>query len=504
MKELSQNIKKAGKILRFVMPGILMAICFLIMSDTLSAKDIETIRKELDQERSGLPENLSEKPLVADSIKTGEVDVYTDADLIEVCAEVKGEGLTITATAATKEAIYGEYVSGDASGSGWFSLDTFIVNPSFSKEYATVREEMPVYKNKNFKQEKATIEKYSGIILVSKSSGKRQVLYETKDSYGIGWMKGENYENTLEYDGRPKQILADGNYDLRSISTVEKLKKGGKKDNAFSLTFVYVKENKYYIFDQNNRWLGLNEEESGLEQGVIWNKKGQPTRRNLFLLKKTDRGYQIRHDKTGYVLGESVDGTLKVYTEDMGMQTEWKISTDHKMVDVKQPMVFTQYDPEWCGLDYGSEGCIGTAGCGILSTVNAVYALSGQYIDVMELADYAVEKNYRIVGSGTADGIFKAAAKKYGDKYSFAWDGKSEKISVLIKKLKAGDTAVSHVEGHYVAIVSCSEDGKKFLLLDSNRLPFRETSAYGDWVDVKRLKEGPLSSTGYFFFKQQD
>lgn len=59
-------------------------------------------------------------------------------------------------------------------------------------------------------------------------------------------------------------------------------------------------------------------------------------------------------------------------------------------------------------------------------------------MDVMELANYAVEKNYRIVGSGTDDGIFKAAAKKYGQKYGFAWDGASGSIDVLKKKLKAG------------------------------------------------------------------
>ena len=75
---------------------------------------------------------------------------------------------------------------------------------------------------------------------------------------------------------------------------------------------------------------------------------------------------------------------------------------------------------------------MGTAGCGILATVNAVYALNGQYMDVMELANYAVEKNYRIVGSGTDDGIFKAAAKKFGQKYGFACDGASGSIDVFI------------------------------------------------------------------------
>ena len=54
-------------------------------------------------------------------------------------------------------------------------------------------------------------------------------------------------------------------------------------------------------------------------------------------------------------------------------------------------------------------------------------------MDVMELANYAVEKNYRIVGSGTDDGIFKAAAKNYGLKYGFAWDGASGSIDLQKK-----------------------------------------------------------------------
>lgn len=144
---------------------------------------------------------------------------------------------------------------------------------------------------------------------------------------------------------------------------------------------------------------------------------------------------------------------------------------------------------------------MGTAGCGILATVNAVYALSGQYMDVMELADYAVEKNYRIVGSGTDDGIFKAACKEFGKKYGFAWDGKSGSVDVLKKKLKAGDTAVAHVEGHYVCISDYDKKTKKYLVLDSNYIPKRETSAFGDWVKVKRLLSGPLEAKNFFFFK---
>ncbi len=503
MKALNQIKEKERGTFGYLLWGIILAACFLIVGNPLNVKavDVEGLRTELAKNRSGFPDDLAERPLTASSLKKGNISVYTDSDLIEQCAVVKGESLTITAVNATKEAIYGEYEGGQVTGDGWFSLDTFVENPSYTKEYATVREEMPIYKNKDYKGGSVTIEKYSGIILVTKSGSKRQVIYETEDGYGIGWIKSENYENTLEYDGRPKQQLADGSYVLSSLNASGSGQQAAGR--SYHLTFLYGETGGYYIFDQKNRLLTLGEDESGLEQEVFFREK-EPTKSNEFRIIRTDGGYQIQHMKTGYYLGESVDKTLKIYTDDMGKQTEWKVGAESKMVDVKQPMVFTQYDPEWCGEDYGSEGCIGTAGCGILAIVNAVYSLSGQYMDVMELADYAVEKNYRIVESGTADGIFKASAKEFGEKYGFAWDGSSQDLSVLTKKLKAGDTAISHVEGHYVAIVSCSADGKKFLILDSNRLPSRETSAFGDWVDIKRLKEGALSSTGYFFLKQQN
>lgn len=61
------------------------------------------------------------------------------------------------------------------------------------------------------------------------------------------------------------------------------------------------------------------------------------------------------------------------------------------------------------------------AGCGVVAITNAVYALNGQFVDPMLFADYAVEKHYRIIGAGTHDGIFKAAAKKFGDTYGFTY-----------------------------------------------------------------------------------
>ncbi len=179
----------------------------------------------------------------------------------------------------------------------------------------------------------------------------------------------------------------------------------------------------------------------------------------------------------------------------------WKVRAPYPQIKTKNPMVFTQYDPKWCGKAYGSEGTMGTAGCGVLATVNAVYALTGQYMDVMDLADYAVETGLRIVGSGTDDGIFRAAAEKYGSTYGFVYDGKSGNIETLKKKLKKGDVATVHVIGHYVAITAYDEKKNKYLLLDSNCLPKRETTAFGDWISPSRLMDGYLYGQMYFFYR---
>ncbi|MBR5047426.1 MAG: hypothetical protein IKX76_04245 [Eubacterium sp.] len=179
----------------------------------------------------------------------------------------------------------------------------------------------------------------------------------------------------------------------------------------------------------------------------------------------------------------------------------WKVRAQKPQIQTRRPMVFTQYDPEWCGKAYGSEGCMGTAGCGVLATVNAVYALTGQYMDVMDLAAYAVETGLRIVGSGTDDRIFEAAADKYGARYGFCYDGKSGDIEKLKKKLKKGDVATVHVIGHYVAITAYDEKKDRYLLLDSNCLPKRETTAFGDWVSPARLMDGYLYGQMYFFYK---
>lgn len=525
---------------------------------------------------AAFPYNMKHKPVTATSIKSEKVSVYEDDTLKSKTDEVNGAKLSIEAYQVSGKSIYGKYKSGKKSGEGWFSLDTFVVNPDYKNVYATVREKMHIYTNRRFSKVQTTIKKYSGIIVISKKDGDRQVICDKKDHYEIGWMTANAFSNTLIYDGREKQTVADGIYEFRCGYQDDEnggLKEQTAMDNykTYTLKIMHITRNRYYIQNvENNKYLSVRfKKTSGTKNGnknknenknrnrnknekgkagsyqVCWTEKPDETY-GQFELQRLNGAFSIQNVENKYFLAQSInaetgtkdnnddtadvkniekqnDATIdrdenKKNTEKQSSETvdttalmlekgriteetHWRIHPTQKVSNTKKPFVFTQYDPQWCATPYGGGGCMGTAGCGILATVNAVYALSGQYMDVMELANYAVEKNYRIVGSGTDDGIFKAAAKKYGRQYGFAWDGKSGSIDVLKKKLKAGDTAIVHVQGHYVAISDYNKKTKKYLLLDSNYLPKRATSAFGDWIKTERLLSGALESQCFYFFK---
>ena len=73
----------------------------------------------------------SKKPVMAASIKSEKVSVYEDVSLKKLLKEVNGSKLNIEAYRVSGKSIYGKYTSGKESGFGWFSLDTFVVDPDY-------------------------------------------------------------------------------------------------------------------------------------------------------------------------------------------------------------------------------------------------------------------------------------------------------------------------------------------------------------------------------------
>ena len=73
---------------------------------------------------------------------------------------------------------------------------------------------MYIYTSRSFSKVQTTIKKYSGIIVISKKDGDHQVICDNTDHYEIGWMTAGAFSNTLLYDGREKQTVADGIYEF--------------------------------------------------------------------------------------------------------------------------------------------------------------------------------------------------------------------------------------------------------------------------------------------------
>ena len=98
--------------------------------------------------------------------------------------------------------------------------------------------------------------------------------------------------------------------------------------------------------------------------------------------------------------------------------------------------------------------------------------------------------------------VFEAAADAFGEKYGFTFAGTGESLRKLRRRLKAGQTVVTHVPGHYVTIVDYNPNTKKYLLLDPHYLPKRKTCPYGDWVSAKTLTGDSLFAYIFFFYEK--
>ena len=462
--------------------------------------------------QAAFPYDMEEKALMAKAVDPSEdadVIVFNDSELMDYKETVPADEFKIRIYKADGEALYGDYESGDGGGSGWISEDSVVFDPDFDHVYATVRDKMAIYTDASCKTKRTYIEKYSGVILIGKEGESRQVIYDKGDRYAIGWMKRTEYKNSLKYDGRQKQVLADGAYHFRcgyrdddSGGALIQREFKACPDRIFVLT--HLGDDCYRICDQETgKYLQVKGKWSKGSWTPVW--EDQPDDRyGSFRISRINGSFTIQSSLSGGFYARTPEGRERLLANSRSIYSHWRPAAVRRMVNLDQPFVFTQYDPGWCASPYGSEGCIGTSGCGILAPVNAVYALSGQYMDVMELADYAVDKHYRVEGSGTREEVFEAFARRFGKKYGFAWDGQGKKLKTLKKKLKEGKVAVTYVPGHYVCIAAYDEKTDRYLLLDSNCLPKRKDTPYGDWIKPDRLIEGTLQSQGYYFYRLRD
>lgn len=171
--------------------------------------------------------------------------------------------------------------------------------------------------------------------------------------------------------------------------------------------------------------------------------------------------------------------------------------------------IVIQNDTKWTGAanTYGT-GTLRATGCGIFSLVNAVGYLTGNAMDVNEVAAWAY--SIGAYNAGGADGTYRYelypyVEAKYGERYGFTCNTNgtqgwwaSVKSSVLINHLNSGGVAVAHVKGHFIAIVDYDASTSKYHVLDSYPTTARGSYPGDVWLTATHLTTNSSMTVDWF------
>ena len=373
---------------------------------------------------------------------------------------------------------------------------------------------------------------FEGVVGIGRDGSWYEVKYKKKKKTRYGYVTKDEFEGSgLEYDGRDKQVIADGKYRMEmyadKIEAVDSsnLFFGDVMSDSFiqnrsgTYEFTYIGNNAYHIMNNSSKlYLGISlpdEEAMAVDPAgakdqaeIRWVGKDHA---GSFVLIREENAYRIVEQSTGKYLALEESRGLVLKRSATDRYTSWRLLRTRKAIKGNALRCFCQYDPEWAHYHYGKgkkekveHGNYSTSGCGALATFNAIYSVTGQLPDVFEIGAFAAEEGYRIEDFGTDSGFFHVAAEHFGYKYGFAYDGSDDSFESLQEKLGSGDTAIVYLPGHYGAIVSYSPSRDKYLLLDPHKLPRRGTSEWGNWVSKEDLSSGDLFAQAFFYYRRID
>lgn len=169
------------------------------------------------------------------------------------------------------------------------------------------------------------------------------------------------------------------------------------------------------------------------------------------------------------------------------------------------PPCYQQADIRWRLFKHGGE-TMGDNACGILSTVNAVNYLTGNFINPKELADYAysIDAYNGTIGGGTARYVLYCNLDPFEEKYGFEVTTPSVEGGVSRKELKehllSGGVAICLVYGHFIALCGYDATDDTYLVYDSaanvNR---RHTYPFATWLSSSELTYNESTNEGNFY-----
>ena len=151
-----------------------------------------------------------------------------------------------------------------------------------------------------------------------------------------------------------------------------------------------------------------------------------------------------------------------------------------------------------------------SSGCILFSLANAIFALNGETIDIIKVAQWAEENQAWQQGKnghyGSRYDMYTGegnVADEFGEQYNFQItycmpsDNQNALDNRLIMHLENGGTAVVHVYNHFMAIAGY-DDGKYFLI-DSYPGTYNRKNLSGEqWITAEELKnKGTWAKDGY-------
>lgn len=167
-------------------------------------------------------------------------------------------------------------------------------------------------------------------------------------------------------------------------------------------------------------------------------------------------------EMTDYVLGytDRKDGT------ESG-STSAELTEEEKGMEYP---LFLQWDPRWGYVSYGDSSYVGLAGCGPTALSMALYYLTKDASLTPDvIAEYAMEHDYYMYGTGTLWALMEDVPVQYGIRSQKPqvdeWSMKREldEGHILICAMRPGDFTAA---GHFIVIYGYNEEG--FLVNDPN------------------------------------
>ncbi len=437
-------------------------------------------------------------------------DIYMDSALSTKINHVNDKDIKLVITSRENNSYHCRYQIDGETYSGWIEKSIILSNPGFEKIDGMLRYDAMAYTRPKGLSV-GTIPDYTDVDVIGKRGKWFQLLYKYNENYWISWLKKKEYLRCIRiFDGAEKKIMSEGTYTLTSADNSMLLSLGESNTLTFKNKAEGISANDVFFIDflgdgtyviKNNTTqlcIGLTPE------GEIYNNKillsavenNAYNDSQLWILERSEGYYYLKNKYNNKYF--CFNKNFLVDNKDNTANQRYRIVM-YGGKNLKYWHVFSQYDSAWGANLYGKYNTMAGSACGVLSSVNAVYALNGQFMDPMMVADYAVKSGYRVEGQGTDYHFVKACADKFGGDYGYRFVKYTYSLSEVKKHLINGGTAVANVPNHYIAVADFSNG--KYLVLDPYATYIRKTNPFGCWIRGKRFLSGSLKSRMYFLLE---